>query len=90
MEPHINHERPGWRGAWLQDRCHQGFEVPEAECLCLRTYYRIDGIQMLIPNYQCSAPIYDYVLGEVVFPSFLNLHQTGTHLHAVFMHAQVL
>jgi len=46
MEPHINHEQPAWLGAWLQQRCHQGFEVPEAECLCLRMYYRFDGIPM--------------------------------------------
>jgi hypothetical protein len=30
MEPRINHGQPGWLGAWLQDRCHQGLEVPEA------------------------------------------------------------
>ena len=48
MEPHINHGQPGWLGAWLQERCHQGFEVPEAECLCLRIYYKFDGIPMAL------------------------------------------
>ena len=46
MEPHSKHGQPGWLGAWLQERCHQGFEVPEAECLCLRMYYKFDGIPM--------------------------------------------
>jgi hypothetical protein len=54
MEPRINHGQPGWLGAWLQDRCHQGLEVPEAECLYMRMYRR-------------SGPIYDYALGEAVF-----------------------
>ncbi len=48
MEPRIDHGRPGWLGAWLQDRCHQGLGVPEAECLCLRMYYRFDGIPMAL------------------------------------------
>jgi hypothetical protein len=30
MEPHINYGQPGWLGAWLQDRCHEGLGVPEA------------------------------------------------------------
>jgi len=67
MEPHINHGQPGWLGSWLQERGLQGFEVPEAECLCLRMYYRFDGIPMLTPNHHRNAPIYDYALGEVVF-----------------------
>ena len=46
MEPHIVYEQPARLGAWLQQRCRQGFEVPEAECLCLRMYYRFDGIPM--------------------------------------------
>jgi hypothetical protein len=48
MEPRIDHGRPGWLGTWLQDRCHQGLGVPEAECLCLRMYYRFDGIPMAL------------------------------------------
>jgi len=48
MEPHMNHGQPGWLGAWLQDRCHQGLGVPEAECLCLRMYYKFDGIPMAL------------------------------------------
>ena len=48
MEPLINHGQPCWLGAWLQERCHQGFEIPEAECLCLRMYYRFDGIPMAL------------------------------------------
>jgi hypothetical protein len=48
MEPRINDGQPGWLGAWLQDRCPQGFGVPEAECLCLRMYYRFDGIPMAL------------------------------------------
>ena len=67
MEPRINHGQPGWLGAWRQERCLQGFEVPEAECLCLRTHYRVDGIPMLTPNYHRGAPIYGYALGEAVF-----------------------
>ncbi len=67
MEPRINHGQPGWLGAWLQDRCRRGFEVPEAECLCLRTSYRVDGKPMLTPNYRPSGPIYDYALGEAAF-----------------------
>ena len=67
MEPRINHWQPGWLGCWLQDRCHQGLGVPEAKYLCLRMYYRFDGIPMLKPNYHASAPIYDYALGEAVF-----------------------
>ena len=53
MEPRINHGQPGWLGAWLQDRCHQGLEVPEAERLCMRMYYRFDGIPMVL-RYQLS------------------------------------
>jgi hypothetical protein len=67
MELPIVHEQPAWLGAWLQERCNQGFEVPEAECLCLRMYYRFDGIPMLTPDYHRSVPIYDYALGEAVF-----------------------
>ena len=48
MEPRINHEQPGWLGAWLQDRYRQGLDVPEAECLCRRMYYRFDGIPMAL------------------------------------------
>ncbi len=48
MERQINHGQPSWLGAWLQERCHQGFEVTEAECLCLRMYYRFDGIPMAL------------------------------------------
>jgi hypothetical protein len=60
------------RAAWLARSLapgllHQGFDVPEAECLRLRMYYRFDGIPMLTPNYRRSAPIYDYALGEAVF-----------------------
>ena len=66
MEPRINHGQPGWLGVWRQERCLQGFEVPEAECLCLRRY-RVDGIPMLTPNYHRGAPIYGYALGEAVF-----------------------
>ena len=48
MEPRINHGQPGWLGAWLQERCRQGLGVPEAECLCLRMYYKFDGIPMAL------------------------------------------
>jgi hypothetical protein len=48
MEPRIDHGPPGWLGAWLQDRYHQGFDVPEAECLCLRMYYSFDGVPMAL------------------------------------------
>jgi hypothetical protein len=48
MEPRINHGQPGWLGTWLQERCHQGLDVPEAECLCLRMYYKFDGIPMAL------------------------------------------
>src|ERR1700685_4564468 len=27
-------------GVWLQDRCRQGFDLPEAEHLCRRIYYK--------------------------------------------------
>lgn len=67
MEPRIDHGQPGWLGAWLRDRCHQGFDAPVAECLCLRMYYSFDGIPMLTPNDRRSAPIYDYALAEAVF-----------------------
>ena len=48
MEPRTIHELPAWLGAWLQDRCPQGLGVPEAECLCLRMYYKFDGIPMAL------------------------------------------
>jgi hypothetical protein len=48
MEPRSNHEQSGWLGAWLQERCRQGLGVPEAECLCLRMYYKFDGIPMAL------------------------------------------
>ena len=67
MEPRINHGQPGSLGAWLQVRCHQGFDAPVAKCLCLRMYYRFDGIPMLTPNNRRSGLNYDYTLGEAVF-----------------------
>ena len=48
MESHINNGQVGWLGAWLQNRCQQGLGVPEAECLCLRMYYKFDGIPMAL------------------------------------------
>lgn len=48
MEPRINHGQPGWLGAWLQDRCHPGFDAPLAKCLYLRVYYRFDGVPMAL------------------------------------------
>ena len=67
MEPRINHLQPGWLGAWLQDRCHHGFDALVAECPCPRMYYRFNGILMLTPNYCHSVAIYDNALGEAVF-----------------------
>jgi hypothetical protein len=57
MEPRINHGQPGWLGAWLQDRCHQGFDVPEAECLRLRMYYRFDGVPMALRHQLSRVPL---------------------------------
>jgi hypothetical protein len=48
METRIDDGQPGWLGAWLQDLCHEGLSVPEAECLCLRMYYKFDGIPMAL------------------------------------------
>jgi hypothetical protein len=48
MESRSNHTQPGWLGAWLQERCHQGIDVAEAQSLCLRMYYRFDGIPMAL------------------------------------------
>jgi hypothetical protein len=31
METRIDHGEPGRLGAWLQDRCREGFDLPEAE-----------------------------------------------------------
>lgn len=31
METRVDHGEPGWLGAWLQHRCRQGFDLPEAE-----------------------------------------------------------
>jgi hypothetical protein len=44
MKSRINHGGSCWLGAWLQDRCGQGFDLPEVEHLCRRIYYRFDGI----------------------------------------------
>ena len=57
MEPRINHGQPGWLGAWLQDRCPQGLGVPEAECLCLRMYYKFDGIPMTLRHRLSGSPL---------------------------------
>jgi hypothetical protein len=35
-------------GAWLQDHCRLRFDLPEAEHLCRRIYYRFDGIPMAL------------------------------------------
>ena len=35
-------------GVWLQGRCRQGFDLPEAEHLCRRIYYKFDGIPMAL------------------------------------------
>jgi hypothetical protein len=48
METRVDHGDPGWLGAWLQDRCRQGFDLPEVEHLCRRIYYRFDGIPMAL------------------------------------------
>jgi hypothetical protein len=57
MEPRIDHGPPGWLGPWLQDRCHQGFDLPEAECLCLRMYYRFDGVPMALRHQLSRVPL---------------------------------
>lgn len=44
-----NHdERSPWLGTWLQERYQRGFDMPEAEHLCLRIYYKFDGIPMAL------------------------------------------
>ena len=48
MAPRSNHGRPHGLETWLQDRCHRGLGVAEAEYLCLRMYYRFDGIPMAL------------------------------------------
>jgi hypothetical protein len=48
MATRVDHGEPGRLGAWLQDRCGQGFDLPEAEHLCRRLYYRFDGIPMAL------------------------------------------
>ena len=48
METRVDHGKPGGLGAWLQERCRQGFDLPEAEHLCRRIYYRFDGIPMAL------------------------------------------
>ena len=35
-------------GNWLQDRCRQGFDLPEAEHLCRRIFYKFDDIPMAL------------------------------------------
>ena len=67
MEPRINHRQPGWLGAWFQDRCHQGFDAPAANCLYLQMNYRFDRRLMLTSNYRRSLAIYDNALGDAVF-----------------------
>jgi hypothetical protein len=49
VETRVDHRDPGWLGAWLQDRCRRGLDLPEVERLCRRIYYRIDGIPMALP-----------------------------------------
>jgi hypothetical protein len=48
FNPYNHGGRSLWLGAWLQDRCRQGFDLPEAEHLCRRIYYRFDGISMAL------------------------------------------
>ncbi|HSY96213.1 MAG TPA: hypothetical protein VK793_11380 [Steroidobacteraceae bacterium] len=48
MESRINHGQPGGLGAWLQEGCRQGFDLPEAEHLCRRIFYQFDGIPMAL------------------------------------------
>jgi hypothetical protein len=48
---HIRSDHGGrslWLGAWLQERCRQGFDLPETEHLCRRIYCRFDGIPMAL------------------------------------------
>jgi hypothetical protein len=40
-------------GVWLQDRCREGFDLPEAEHLCRRIYYKFDGIPMALRAQLC-------------------------------------
>jgi hypothetical protein len=40
MEARVDHRDPGWLEAWLQDRSPKGFDLPEAEHLCRRIYFR--------------------------------------------------
>jgi hypothetical protein len=35
---------PAWLGTWLQRRYREGFSYHDAEQLCLRMYYKFDGI----------------------------------------------
>jgi hypothetical protein len=64
MEPRIIHEQPAWLGAWLQDRCRQGFDLPEAEQLCRRIYYSFDGIPVAL-RAQLSRAILSAVFAEL-------------------------
>jgi hypothetical protein len=48
VKTRVDHGEPGGLGTWLQERCRQGFELPEAEHLCQRIYYRFEGIPMAL------------------------------------------
>jgi hypothetical protein len=57
METRVDHGEPGWLGAWLQDRCPQGFDLPEAEQLCRRINHRFDGIPMALRAHLSPATL---------------------------------
>jgi hypothetical protein len=48
VETRVDHGEPVGLGTWLQERCRQGFDLPEAEHLCQRIYYRFEGIPMAL------------------------------------------
>jgi hypothetical protein len=48
METRVDQGEPGWLGAWLQNRCQQGFDLPEAGHPCGPIYYRLPGIPMAL------------------------------------------
>jgi hypothetical protein len=59
-------------GAWLQDHCRQGFDLPEAEHLCRRIYYRFDGIPMAL-RAQLSRATLEAVFAELARLGWIRL-----------------
>jgi hypothetical protein len=86
MDEHNEHQNqdrgePGgtsaWLGAWLQGNYREGFSYDDAEQLCLRMYYRFDGIPLAL-RHQLSRLTLAATFAELVRRGWIRMSGGAT------------